>query len=136
MSRLGKKPIILPSGVGATLQDGLLTIKGPKGELAREFTDDITMTLSTTQTGSEIALAPARESNYTRALWGTYAAHIYNMIRGVTEGFVKKLEIEGVGYRAEVRGAALALTVGFSHQVLVPIPAGVAVTVEKYVITI
>src|SRR3989338_5550265 len=104
MSRLGKKPIALPVGVTATLADGVLTMKGPKGELSRTFTDDIMMTLGTGEAGVEITLVPARESNYTRALWGTYAAHLYNMIAGVTEGFTKKLEIEGVGYRAEVKG--------------------------------
>ena len=136
MSRLGKKPIALPPGVTATLADGVLTMNGPKGELSRTFTDDITMTLGAGETGVEITLVPARESNYTRALWGTYAAHLYNMIAGVTEGFTKKLEIEGVGYRAEVKNTVLALNIGFSHQVLIPIPQGVTVTVEKNVVTV
>ena len=136
MSRLGKKPVVLPAGVTATLADGVLTMKGPKGELSRTFTDDITMTLGTGETGVEITLVPARESNYTRALWGTYAAHLYNMIAGVTEGFTKKLEIEGVGYRAEVKGNTLALALGFSHPVSVAIPDGLAVTVEKNVVTV
>ena len=136
MSRLGKKPIALPVGVTATLADGVLTMKGPKGELSRTFTDDITMTLGAGETGGEITLVPARESNYTRALWGTYAAHLYNMIAGVTEGFTKKLEIEGVGYRAEVKGNTLALALGFSHSVSVAIPDGLAVTVEKNIVTV
>ncbi len=132
MSRLGKKPIHIPAGVTAAFADGVLTMKGPKGELARTFTTDVSLTLS----GSEITLLPAVESNYTRALWGTYAAHIYNMIQGVTEGFTKRLEIEGVGYRAEVKGTALSLMVGFSHPVLIPIPAGLTVSVEKNVVVI
>lgn len=140
MSRLGKKPIVLPSNVTATLADGVLTAKGPKGELARTFTDDVTITLTVTENGNEVTLLPAHESNYTRALWGTYAAHIYNMIEGVTEGFVKKLEIEGVGYRAEVKadgkGSALTLMVGFSHPIVIAIPPGVSVTVEKGIITV
>lgn len=140
MSRLGKKPIILPGGVTAALADGVLTVKGPKGELSRKFEDDITITLGAKENQSEITLVPARESNYTRALWGTYAAHICNMIKGVTEGFMKKLEIEGVGYRAEVKadgnGRALQLAIGFSHPVLVPIPSGVTAGVEKNVITV
>lgn len=136
MSRLGKKPIVLPSGVTAAFAGGVLTMKGSKGEIARAFTDDVTLTLAATENGSEITLAPAQESNYTRALWGTYAAHIYNMIQGVTEGFTKKLEIEGVGYRAEIKGSMLGLMVGFSHPVSIPIPAGITVSVEKNVVTI
>ncbi|MBI4086936.1 50S ribosomal protein L6 [Candidatus Kaiserbacteria bacterium] len=132
MSRLGKKPIVLPSPVTATLAGGVLTVKGPKGEISRTFTDDITMTVG----AGEITLVPARESNYTRALWGTYAAHIYNMITGVTEGFTKKLEIEGVGYRAAVKGEGLELMIGFSHPVLVAVPKDLAVSVEKNVITV
>ena len=132
MSRLGKKPIILPAGVTATFESGVLTMKGPKGELSRSFTEDITLTLA----GGEITLVPVRDSIYTRALWGTYAAHIYNMIQGVTEGFVKKLEIEGVGYRAEMKGTALGLSVGFSHPVSLAILPGLSVTVEKNVVTI
>lgn len=132
MSRLGKKPVVLPTNVTAMFVAGVLTMKGPKGKIARTFTNDVTITL----TGSEIILLPARESNYTRALWGTYAAHIYNMIAGVTEGFTKKLEIEGVGYRAEMNGTVLGLVVGFSHPVAIPIPPGLTVTVEKNVITV
>lgn len=136
MSRLGKKPIVLPGSVKATFVDNVLTMKGPKGELARIFTNDIILTLAAKDTQNEITLAPARESNYTRALWGTYAAHIYNMITGVTEGFTKKLEIEGVGYRAEVKNGMLALAVGFSHPVVVPIPVGLTVSVEKNAVTV
>lgn len=144
MSRLGKKPITLPSGVTGAFAGGVLTMKGPKGEIARTFTDDIALTLAAGENGSdgqhEITLAPARESNYTRALWGTYAAHIYNMIQGVTEGFVKKLEIEGVGYRAAVKvggkGSDLELVVGFSHPVAFSIPPDLSVSVEKNVITV
>lgn len=140
MSRLGKKPVILPSGVTATLAQGVLTMKGPKGELSRTFTDDITLTLGEREgekgVQREITLMPARESNYTRALWGTYAAHLYNMITGVTEGFTKKLELEGVGYRAEVKGGSLVLALGFSHPVSLAIPEGLAVAVEKNMVTV
>lgn len=140
MSRLGKKPIALPANVTATFAGGVLVMKGPKGELVRTFTDDVTIALAAKENGSEITLLPAHESNYTRALWGTYAAHLYNMIHGVTEGFTKKLEIEGVGYRAEVKadgkGSALGLSVGFSHPISIPIPPGITVAVEKNVITV
>ncbi len=132
MSRLGKKPISIPSGVTATFVDGVLTMKGPKGEIARTFTPDVTLTLGE----GEITLSPKGDSPYVRALWGTYAAHIYNMLTGVTEGFEKKLEIEGVGYRAEMKGTALGLSVGFSHQLAIPIPSGLTVSVEKNVVTV
>jgi len=132
MSRLGKQPITLPSGVTATFEGGVFTMKGPKGTLARTFTDDVAITLAE----GVVTLAPARGTDYAAALWGTYAAHLHNMLRGVTEGFEKKLEIEGVGYRAEVKGADLSLLVGFSHPVLLPIPEGITATVEKGVITI
>jgi large subunit ribosomal protein L6 len=136
MSRLGKKPVVLAANVTATFAGGVLTMKGPKGEIARMFTDDVTITLA----DGEITLMPSSETNYTRALWGTYAAHIYNMITGVTEGFTKKLEIEGVGYRAEMKadgkGSALGLSVGFSHPISIPVPVGLTVSVEKNVITV
>ncbi len=132
MSRLGKQPVILPSGVTATLEGGVFTMKGPKGSVARSLTNDVSVTIS----GNEIVLAPGRDSDFARALWGTYTAHVHNMLTGVTEGFTKKLEIEGVGYRAEVKGSSIALSVGFSHQVLLPIPEGVTVTVEKNLITV
>lgn len=132
MSRLGKQPIVLPSGVTASFTSGVFTMKGPKGELARTFTDDVAITLD----GQTITLAPARDTDHARALWGTYAAHLHNMLHGVTEGFEKKLEIEGVGYRAEVKGDALVLAVGFSHPVAHTIPQGITVTVEKNLITV
>lgn len=133
MSRLGKQPITLPAGVDAAFADSVFTVKGPKGTLARTMKDDI---VSLTIEDATVALAPKKESRQAQALWGTYAAHIHNMIKGVTEGFTKVLEIEGVGYRAEVRGNVLALNVGFSHIVELPIPEGVTVTVEKNIITV
>ena len=132
MSRLGKLPIVLPTGVTATLEDGVCTMTGPKGTITRTFSDDVAITIA----GQEITLAPARDTDFARALWGTYASHLHNMLHGVTEGFEKKLEIEGVGYRAEVKGDALQLLVGFSHPVLLPIPKGITAVVEKNVITV
>lgn len=131
MSRLGKQPITLPNGVDATLTGGILTVKGPKGTLTRVVNEKL-VTLSIE--GNVITLAPANDE--ARALWGTYAAHVRNMVTGVTEGFTKILEIEGVGYRAEVRGNGLFLNVGFSHPVELAFPEGVTATAEKGVITI
>ena len=133
MSRLGKQPIILPSGVDATLVGDTLTVKGAKGTLARDFKQTI---VGVTIEGNTITLSPQNESDEARALWGTYAAHVRNMVLGVTEGFTKVLEIEGVGYRAEVRGSSIVLLVGYSHPVELPIPDGITATVEKGVVTL
>lgn len=132
MSRLGKQPIVLPAGVSATFADGVLTVKGSRGELSRSFTKEVTLSVA----DNAITLAPAKETGTALALWGTYAAHVHNMIAGVTEGFQKKLQVEGVGYRAEMKGDALSVVVGFSHPVLLKIPAGLTVSVEKNVITV
>ena len=132
MSRLAKLPIPIPSGVEATLADGVLTVKGPKGTLTRELTKDVSATIA----DNAITFTPARENPHARALWGTYSSHAKNMIQGVTEGFEKKLEIEGVGYRAEMKGNTLVLIVGFSHPVELEIPEGLTVSVEKNMITV
>lgn len=132
MSRLGKQPVTIPSGVEALFVDGVLTVKGPKGTLTQEMRDDVTITVA----DGTITVVPANESKEARALWGTYAALTRNLVTGVTEGFEKKLEIEGVGYRAEAQGQQLTINVGFSHPVLLDVPEGLTATVEKNVITI
>lgn len=132
MSRLGKQPITLPSGVEATFADGVLTVKGPKGTLTRPMKDDVAVTIQ----DNAIVLTPNEKSEDAPALWGTYAAHANNMVVGVTDGFEKKLEIEGVGYRAEMKGTTLVLNMGFSHAVEMDVPQGLTATVEKNVITI
>lgn len=133
MSRLGKQPITLPSGVDATLQRETLTLKGSKGTLSRNFKLAI---VGITVEGNTVTLVPQNESDEARALWGTYAAHVRNMAEGVSEGFTKVLEIEGVGYRAEVRGTSIVLNVGYSHPVELKMPEGITATVEKGVITL
>lgn len=121
----------MPDGVTATLEGGVLTITGPKGTLTRTIKEkEVTVTID----GNVITLAPNRTE--AEPLWGTYAAHVRNMIKGVTEGFTKVLEIEGVGYRAEVRGNSLVLNMGYSHPVELPFPEGVTATVEKNVVTV
>tara|TARA_B100000745_G_scaffold297543_1_gene244640 strand:- start:1204 stop:1737 length:534 start_codon:yes stop_codon:yes gene_type:complete len=132
MSRLGKQPIELPNGVEATLADGTLTIKGTKGTLTRNFRDDVAIKVE----GNTIVLTPDPKSDLSPALWGTYASHVNNMVMGVSEGFEKKLEIEGVGYRAEMKGRTLVLNVGFSHPVELEVPEGLETVVEKNTITV
>lgn len=132
MSRLGKQPIEIPQGVEVTFAEGVLTVKGPKGTLTQAVRPVIAVTIE----NNAITLVPQKETLESRALWGTYAALVHNMISGVTEGFKKVLEIEGVGYRADAQGQKLTLSVGFSHPVIMQVPEGITTVVEKNVITI
>lgn len=127
MSRIGKQPIKIPEGVQAKMADGILSIKGSKGELAREFKDSIKIELE----NDFIKLTPKTEDKNNLALWGTYASLVKNMIKGVTDGFSKKLIIEGVGFKAQKEGNDLVLNLGFSHPVRMPIPEGININVEK-----
>ena len=126
MSRLGKQPVTIPSGVTVTNENGLLTVKGPKAELSRPVRKDVAIAID----GATITLTPT-DSDLAPALWGTYAAHVRNMITGVTDGFTKVLQIEGVGYRAAVQGRELVLNMGFSHPVNMTIPDGIEAEVQK-----
>ena len=131
MSRLGKQPVTIPTGVTVTCDGGLLKVAGPKGTLEKPVRPDVNIAID----GNTITLTPNKTVN-APALWGTYAAHIRNMIKGVTEGFTKILEIEGVGYRAEVKGSEIVLNMGYSHPVPLAIPAGISALVEKSVVTL
>lgn len=132
MSRLGKQPITIPAGVTVTFLDGVLTVKGPKGTLTRPVNEKH---VAVSIDGGTFSFTP-KATDQAPALWGTYAAHARNMVEGVTNGFTKILEIEGVGYRAEMKGTNLSMNLGFSHPVVIAVPPGVTVTVEKSVITI
>jgi large subunit ribosomal protein L6 len=131
MSRLGKTPLQIPAGVTITVDNGILEVKGPKATLSRPVRNDVTFTIE----GDVLTLTPGK-TDLAKALWGTYAAHVRNMVKGVTEGFEKILEIEGVGYRAEVKGTDLSMNLGFSHPVILAIPAGITAEVVKSVITL
>jgi len=126
MSRLGKQPVTIPNGVEVTLNDGIVTVKGPNATLERSVRDEVEIKID----GNEITLIP-KEGKFANALWGTYAAHLRNMITGVTEGYTRVLEIEGVGYRAAAEGNNLVLNVGFSHPVTITVPAGITAEVQK-----
>lgn len=132
MSRIGKKPITIPKDTTVTIQDGLLSVKGPQGELSRQFNSTIEIEVS----GETITLKPKKQDLQTLTLWGTYASHIWNMVEGVNKPFEKKLVIEGIGFRAEVKGTKLVMLLGFSHPVEMEIPAGLKVKVEKENMTI
>lgn len=132
MSRVGKQIFTIPANTEVKLSDGVLSVKGPKGELKRAFNTVVGINIENNQ----ISFVPHKKDNATRALWGTYASHVENMIIGVTEGFTKKLILEGIGFKAEVAGTNLNLALGFSHPVVVEIPAGLTVASEKGVVTI
>lgn len=132
MSRVGKQIFTIPANTQVSLADGLLTVKGPKGELKRAFKSVIGINIENNQ----ISFTPHKKDNATRALWGTYASHVENMLTGVTEGYTKKLVLEGIGYKADVAGTKLNLALGFSHPVVKDIPAGLTVTSEKGVVTV
>jgi large subunit ribosomal protein L6 len=132
MSRLSKKPIAIPSGTEVSIQNGEILVKGKGGTLTRPLHRAVSVSVN----GNEITVAVADSSRLARALSGTYAAHIKNMLSGVAQPFVKKLIIEGIGFRAEMSGKQVKLMLGFSHPTLVAIPEGLTVGVDKNIISI
>ena len=132
MSRIGKQEILIPAGVKVTNQDGVFTVVGPKGTLSKVFRNDITIAI----TDKDINLNIKRNDKFSQSLWGTYASHIKNMIAGVQTPYTKKLILEGVGFKSEVKGKEFNFALGFSHPVIVKIPEGITATAEKNVITI
>jgi large subunit ribosomal protein L6 len=133
MSRIGKKPVVIPGGVTVDISGETLKVKGPKGELSLVVHPKVTVA----QKDSEILVSVKHEDNkQERALWGLFRALINNMVVGVTSGFTKILEINGVGYKAAMAGRKLVLNLGFSHPIEMETPAGLEAKVEKNVITI
>jgi len=127
MSRIGKKPVPLPKGVTAKVEAGTVSVKGPKGELKLRLVPEVEAAVG----DGSVAITPREQSDRARAMWGMQRTLLNNIVRGVTEGFTEKLEISGVGYRAAVQGKNLQLQLGFSHDVLHPIPAGIQIVCEK-----
>ncbi len=127
MSRIGKKPIPVPAGVTVNLNGQNVAVKGPKGELKALLVEDV---LAKLEAGS-IKVDPRDQSKFARSCWGMSRTMIANMIKGVTEGYSKSLEINGVGYRAAVQGKALQLNLGYSHDVAYPIPEGIEIRTPK-----
>lgn len=132
MSRLGKIPATIPAGVEVNVVGNVLTVKGPKGTLTKNVHPAVTITVA----DGNATVEPVAGNPLATAMWGTYAAHVKNMVLGVTEGFTKKMQIEGVGYRAEMKGRTLALSMGFSHPVNVVVPEGIESVVDKNIITL
>ena len=123
MSRIGKKPVAIPSGVTAAIDNGTLSVKGPKGTLAMGLSDLIDYSLE----DGQISVKPANDTKQARAFWGMQRTLVSNLVEGVTEGFTKVLEIKGVGYRANAQGKTLKLQLGYSHDVDLAIPEGLEV---------
>jgi len=132
MSRIGRQIIAVPDKVNVSLEDGVFSVTGPLGTLAKDIRSEVSVNIA----DGQITLNPNNETGFANALWGTYASHIKNMITGVTEGFTKKLIIEGVGFKVALKGDSLELDLGFSHPIIVKIPADITVVVEKNSITI
>lgn len=127
MSRVGKRPVAVTSGVTANIEGQTVKMKGPKGQLQFVVHDDVSVELK----DGAITVAPRFETKRARSLYGTARAQIANLVEGVTKGFEKKLEITGVGYRAALQGKNLQLALGYSHDVIYPIPEGIQITVPK-----
>lgn len=132
MSHIGKKLITLPNGVTATVADRVVTVKGSRGELTFTHHPDIEVKIET----QVITCKPARQGKQTAALWGTTRAQIANMVEGVSAGWRRLLELQGVGYRAALKGNDLELSVGFSHSVKITPPEGISFAVAKELITV
>jgi large subunit ribosomal protein L6 len=127
VSRIGKKAVAVPAGVTAKVEGQSVSLKGPKGELSFTCTDDVSVTLD----GAQIRIDPRGDSKRARSMWGMSRTMVANLATGVTSGFEKKLEITGVGYRAAVQGKNLTLALGYSHDVVFPIPEGISIVTPK-----
>jgi large subunit ribosomal protein L6 len=123
MSRIGKRPVAIPGGVTATIENGVLAVKGPKGQLSMPLRDEISYTLD----DGGIVVQPGNGTKQARAFWGMQRTLVQNLVTGVTDGFSKVLEITGVGYRANAQGRMLKLQLGYSHDVDFAIPDGIEI---------
>lgn len=135
MSRLALKPLSIPSGVTVTVRDGVLSAQGPKGTLTVRIHPDVAVTID----GSALTVIPVagrEDAKGVRAQWGTVWSLVRNAVDGVARGYAKQLELQGVGYRAELAGQTVRLAVGFTHPVDIPAPSGVTFRVEKNIITV
>jgi large subunit ribosomal protein L6 len=127
MSRIGRKPVLLPKGVTVSPKPDAFSVKGPKGELTKAMPSGVSLKVE----GDKVVVSRADDSANNRARHGLMRAHLQNMVKGVAEGWTRELEINGVGYRAEVGGDTLTMALGYSHPVIFKLPKGVAAKVEK-----
>jgi len=127
MSRIGKKPVPIPSGVTANVEGQTVKVKGPKGAMQVVLPDDVEVKMD----GGNVHVDPRNETKRARSMWGTSRTLVSNLVTGVTKGFEKKLEITGVGYRAALQGKNLQISLGYSHEVLYPVPEGITIAAPK-----
>ena len=132
MSKIGKKPIEIPEGVTIIVEEQAVKVKGRKGELSFKLPREVSLKLD----GRQLLVLPVSKSKRTPALWGTVRAVVANMIAGVEKGFEKKLEIDGVGFKAQLQDNDLVLNLGFSHPVIFKTPEGIKISIEKNTITV
>lgn len=133
MSRIGKRTTQIPNGVTVEVKDGMLLVKGPKGDLTRVIHPLVNIVVADGQVSVDVA---DKENKQQRALWGTFSSHVANMVEGVTNGFSKQLEVNGVGYKVAMQGKDLKIEVGYSHPVIYDVPEGLKASTEKNVITL
>jgi len=127
MSRIGRKILVLPKGVSVSQKTGMVGVKGPKGELLRAMPSGVSFKIE----GDKLTVERADDSHENRSKHGLMRAHLANMVKGVTDGYLKELEIQGVGFKANLKGSQLDLALGYSHPILMEIPAGIKVTVTE-----
>lgn len=132
MSKVGKQLLIIPPKTEVSITSEEIVVKGPQGELRRPLRSEVAIAVKE----NRVEVEPVISSRLARSLWGTYAAHVKNMLQGVNTPFKKVLLLEGIGYKSELSGGTITFSVGFSHPVKIPVPKGITVTVEKNVITI
>ena len=132
MSRIGKKGVTIPSGTTVTQDGTTITVKGPQGVLVRDFPGNVVVKIE----GDKVVLTPKNNSKEARALWGTYASHLVNMVEGANKLYSKKLIIEGVGYKVEQQKDVLVFSLGFSHKVNMQTPKDIKVVLDKNTITL
>jgi large subunit ribosomal protein L6 len=127
MSRVGKKPVVIPSGVNASVEGQMVRVKGPKGALELMLHDDVSAKVES----GNVTIDPKFETKRARAMWGTYRSLVANLIEGVAKGYERRLEISGVGYRAALQGKNLQIQLGYSHDIVYPVPEGITITLPK-----
>lgn len=132
MSKIGKKPIFIPEGTEVKIENDLILIKGPKGQLQKKIPSEIQVKIE----DGKILILAVKENKMTKSLWGTIRQLIFNMLEGVTKGFEKKLEIEGLGYKAYLQGEDLVLEVGFAKPVKIKKEEGISFSIEKNIISV
>ena len=127
MSRIGKKPVSIPSGVTANVEGQTVKVKGPKGAVQVVLPDDVVVKMD----AGAVKVDPRNETKRARSMWGTSRTLVSNLVTGVTKGFEKRIEISGVGYRAALQGKNLQLALGYSHDVVYPVPEGITIAAPK-----